>query len=70
MERPTTEFTRGIAEALRIIREEHDRLIQEHRATPGRFFGLRPSRRHYEIMGASNAIVDIGFKLLAAAEPR
>lgn len=55
-------YLEGLYEAHRLIREEHSRLQREHLLTPGNWLG-QPTKRHYEILGASEALLTVATRI-------
>lgn len=53
----------GLADAHKEIMALHDELTEEHEKLGG-FLGLFPKRRHHQIIGASRALTELGFRIL------
>lgn len=52
-------YLQGLMRAHDLLRQLHDRLEREHKATPGGWFG-GATRRHDEIMGGTRALLRLG----------
>ena len=63
-----SDYLAGLQEAHRLLAEHQKRLEREYRNAPGAFFGLFPSERQLKIIGASDALVNLGFELVKARE--
>jgi hypothetical protein len=61
-----SEMQAGLLKAHKLLSTLHDEIEEEHNRTRGWLFGLLPRRRHYEIIGASRALTELGQRIVDA----
>lgn len=64
---PSLEEIQGLRKAHDLLTELHDELLLEHDQTKPTLFGS-PTKRHHEIMGASDALAELGARIVKATK--